>query len=179
MIRTARALLLACLSSVALSSWADNSLLIPAVSRCVLDVTSEELQLALAACQQAASEGDVQAQYELGEFYYEGKHTPRDLAQALSWFEKASLQGHAQAQYRLGSMFFRGEGVPANNVQAFIILKMASVNGSDDALDSADVVSEQMRREELDIASQVLGQIFRNYLLQLREERSAPFELTP
>ena len=65
-------------------------------------------------------------------------------------------------------MFFRGEGVPANNVQAYIVLKMASVNGSDEAMDSADLVSAQMRRDELEIASQVLGQIFRSYLLELQ-----------
>ena len=85
----------------------------------------------------------------------------------LNWFEKAS-QGHAQAQYHLGTMFFRGEGVPANNVQAYIVLKMAAVNGAEDALDSADLVAEQMNRDELDIATRVLGQIFRNYLIELQ-----------
>ncbi len=54
-------------------------------------------------------------------------------------------------------MFFRGEGVPANNVQAYIVLKMAAVNGDEDALDTADRVSTQMRRDELEIATQVLG----------------------
>lgn len=65
-------------------------------------------------------------------------------------------------------MFFRGEGVPANNVQAYIVLKMAAVNGAEDALDSADLVAEQMNRDELDIATRVLGQIFRNYLIELQ-----------
>ncbi|KAB0731582.1 SEL1-like repeat protein, partial [Pseudomonas aeruginosa] len=73
-----------------------------------------------------------------------------------------------QAQYHLGTMFFRGEGVPANNVQAYIVLKMAAVNGAEDALDSADLVAEQMNRDELDIATRVLGQIFRNYLIELQ-----------
>ncbi|MCO3827339.1 SEL1-like repeat protein, partial [Pseudomonas aeruginosa] len=71
-------------------------------------------------------------------------------------------------QYHLGTMFFRGEGVPANNVQAYIVLKMAAVNGAEDALDSADLVAEQMNRDELDIATRVLGQIFRNYLIELQ-----------
>jgi hypothetical protein len=110
----------------------------------------------------------VQAAYELGEFHYDGKRAPRDLAKALYWFEQASLRGHAAAQHRLGVMFFRGEGVKANNVQAYIVLKMAAVNGEDDALDTADRVSGQMRRDELEIATQVLGQIFRDYLMQLQ-----------
>ena len=88
------------------------------------------------------------------------------------------LQGHADAQYRLGAMFFHGEGVKANNVQAYIVLKMASVNGSDEAMDSADLIAAQMPRDELEIASQVLGQIFRDYLLQLQGNPSL-FAPTP
>nr|GFD02856.1 hypothetical protein [Tanacetum cinerariifolium] len=85
------------------------------------------------------------------------KSTPRDLTQALNYFEQASLQGHAQAQYQLGLMFFRGEGVQANNIQAYIVLKMAAVNGSEDALDQADEVSEQMKKEDLEVATQERG----------------------
>ncbi|PXB84296.1 sel1 repeat family protein, partial [Pseudomonas aeruginosa] len=51
---------------------------------------------------------------------------------------------------------------------AYIVLKMAAVNGAEDALDSADLVAEQMNRDELDIATRVLGQIFRNYLIELQ-----------
>lgn len=179
--RTGRTLFLGCLMLLPLLAQAgDNSLLIPATGRCSLDTLPEDLPDALAACRQAAIEGNAQAQFELGEFYYDGQRTPRELPQALSWFEKASLQGHAQAQHRLGSMFFRGEGVPANNVQAYIVLKMAAVNGSEEALDSADLVSVQMRREELEIASQVLGQIFRNYLIELQDaEAGSPFSPLP
>ena len=75
-------------------------------------------------------------------------------------------------------MFFRNEGVPANNVQAYIVLKMAAVNGAEEALDSADLVAMQMRADELQLASQVLGQIFRDYLLQLQGNPSL-FAPTP
>src|SRR5690606_4438708 len=109
-------------------------------------------------------------------FHYDGRLAPRDLNRALSWFERASLQGHALAQHRLGTMFFRGEGVPANNVQAYILLKMSAVNGAEEALDTADRVSAQMRRDELEVAVQVLGQIFRDYLTDLQTaEESRPF----
>ena len=170
MIRTGRILSLGCLLLLSpLTALAGgNTLLIPATARCALNTLPEELPEALRSCQQAASEGDVQAAYELGEFHYDGRRAPRDLAKALYWFEQASLRGHAAAQHRLGVMFFRGEGVKANNVQAYIVLKMAAVNGEDEALDTADRVSAQMRRDELEIASQVLGQIFRDYLMQLQ-----------
>ncbi|HAB87114.1 MAG TPA: sel1 repeat family protein [Pseudomonas sp.] len=170
MIRTGRILSLGCLLlfSPLTALAGGNTLLIPATARCALNTLPEELPEALRSCQQAASEGDVQAAYELGEFHYDGRRAPRDLAKALYWFEQASLRGHAAAQHRLGVMFFRGEGVKANNVQAYIVLKMAAVNGEDEALDTADRVSAQMRRDELEIATQVLGQIFRDYLMQLQ-----------
>jgi hypothetical protein len=182
MTRTSRTLILGCLLLLLspLATAGGNSLLIPANGRCSLHTAPEDLPDALAACREAAQYGDVQAGYELGEFYYDGKRAPRDLAQALKWFEQASLRGHALAQHRLGLMFFRGEGVPANNVQAYIVLKMAAVNGADEAMDSADLVAAQMRRDELEIASQVLGQIFRSYLLELRTvDGSSPFDPLP
>jgi len=155
-----------------------NSLLIPATGRCTLNTAPEDLENALKACERTAQTGDAQAQYELGEFYYSA--SPRNLEKALKWFEQASLQGNAQAQYRLGSMFYRGEGVKANNVQAYILLKMAAVNGAEDALDLADEVTEQMPRDELEHATQVLGQIFRKYLLELQSaEGRSPFSPLP
>ncbi|WP_017937494.1 tetratricopeptide repeat protein [Zestomonas thermotolerans] len=180
--RTGRSLFMGCLLLVSplLANAGGNSLLIPATGRCTLNAAPEDLPQALAECQQTAQTGDPQAQYELGEFYYDGKRTPRDLDKALKWFEQASLQGHALAQERLGMMFFRGEGVKANNVQAYIVLKMAAVNGADEAMDSADLVAAQMRADELEIATRVLGQIFRNYLQELQAaEGTTPFAPLP
>ncbi len=157
--RTGRALALGCLLLLQplLVQAGGNSLLIPAMGRCTLNTQPEDLAEALAACEAAAKNGDAEAEYELGEFYYDGKNTPRDLDKALSYFEQASLQGHAMAQFQLGTMFFKGEGVPANNIQAYIVLKMAAVNGAEDALDTADLVAEQMPRDQLETATQVLG----------------------
>lgn len=180
--RTGRALALGCLLLLQplLAQAGGNSLLIPATGRCTLNTQPENLPQALAACQQAAKTGDAQAQFELGQFYYDGKNAPRDLTQALNYFEQASLQGHADAQYHLGIMFFKGEGVPANNIQAYIVLKMAAVNGQEDALDTADEVSAQMNRADLEAATQVLGQIFRKYLLELQTaDGRTPFAPLP
>ena len=161
--------LLVCLPLLfSLSAWAGgNSLLVPAPAapRCVLD--TDAWQEAVQRCRQMAAKGDTQAAFELGVFYQDAPQAP-DLSQALHWLEQASVRGHAQAQHRLGLMFFRGEGVTANRVQAYIVLKMASVNGDVEALDSADEVASQMSQGEQAEASQVLGQIFRNYLMELQ-----------
>ena len=180
--RTGRALALGCLLLLQplLAQAGGNSLLIPAMGRCTLNTQPEDLAEALAACEEAAKAGDAEAEYELGEFYYDVNNPKRDLNQALSYFEQASLQGHAMAQFKLGTMFFHGEGVQANNIQAYIVLKMAAVNGAEDALDMADEVSAQMPRDELEVATQVLGQIFRKYLLELQSaDGRSPFSPLP
>ena len=151
-----------------------NSLLVPALGRCTLNTVAEQRSEVLAACEAFAKDGDSKAQFELGEYYYNGQLTAQDLPKALAWFEQASLQGLAQAQWRLGLMFARGEGVPANRVQAFIVLKMAAINGAEDAMDSADQLAQQMSREELQAANQVLSQIFRNYLQDIQGLGSTP-----
>ena len=91
MFRTGRTLALGCLLILQplLAQAGGNSLLIPATGRCALNTVPEELQQALAACQQVANGGDAEAQYELGEFFYDGERIPRDLQAALNWFEKA------------------------------------------------------------------------------------------
>ena len=180
--RTGRALVLGCLLLLQplLAHAGGNSLLIPAMGRCTLNTQPQDLAEALAACEEAAKSGDAQAQYELGAFYHDSNNPQHDLNKALSHFEQASLQGHAQAQFQLGTMFYKGEGVPANNVQAYIVLKMAAVNGAEEALDTADEVAAQMPRDQLEMATQVLGQIFRKYLLELQTaDGRTPFSPLP
>jgi TPR repeat protein len=67
----------------------------------------------------AAAKGDVNAQYELGEVYYEGWRVPRrDHAQAVKWWLRAADQGCSAAQYKLGCAFGQGDGVPQDYVMA-------------------------------------------------------------
>ena len=77
--RTGRALALGCLlllqPLLAHAQAGGNSLLIPAMGRCTLNTQPEDLAEALAACEEAAKAGDAEAEYELGEFYYDGKNT--------------------------------------------------------------------------------------------------------
>lgn len=148
----------------------DNALIIPATQQCTLERIASEPKLALEDCLTFAQLGYAEAQFVLGEYWYQGQLTPRDYAQALKWFEQASVQGHAMAQLRLGTMFYRGEGIQANSIQAYIVFKMSAINGSDEALDSADSVAAQMQNNELEVANQVLAQIFRSYLMELSGE---------
>lgn len=171
MIRFSRFMLLIgfCISSI-IAYADDRPLIIPTTEQCTLERIASEPKAALEDCLTFAQLGYADAQFVLGEYWYQGQYTPRNYQQALKWFEQASVQGHATAQLRLGTMFYSGEGVTANSIQAYIVFKMSAINGSDEAIDSADRVAAQMQHSELEIANQVLAQIFRSYLLELSSD---------
>jgi TPR repeat protein len=60
--------------------------------------------------QQAAQQGQPQAQYQLGLIYKQGKGVPQDDALAIHWFRRAAEQGQADAQNQLGLLYKRDAG---------------------------------------------------------------------
>src|SRR5690554_7773832 len=89
------------LGSVPALAQNDEPLVISTEEHCALNrVDDDNLPLALDSCRSMAEADDMQAQFEMGEFYYHGERSERDLAQALKWYERASIQGHPDAQYR-------------------------------------------------------------------------------
>ena len=89
--RSARGLLIGCLLLISpLIALADsNSLIISSSTRCLLNSLPENLPEALAACAEAANSGNTQAQFELGNFYYQGQLAERDLALARNYLRMA------------------------------------------------------------------------------------------
>lgn len=62
-----------------------------------------------------ASRGDADAQYNLGEIFYEGtRGKNRDFKQAAECYALAADQGHTDAQYALGVCYDNGLGVNVN-----------------------------------------------------------------
>lgn len=142
---------------------------------CVLDPSTEKSQQqAVQRCTALAHQGDAQASYELGEFFYSDRTLSQDKTRALMWFEHAANLGHAQAQLRLGSMLFRGEGTTADLLQAYVVLKIGEINGSDAAMDKADQVSAQMDSQQMRQAQQALGRIFSNFMQSAQSEQAVP-----
>ncbi len=68
--------------------------------------------------QQAADQGDADAQYSLGFMYRKGQGIPQDYAEAVKWFRKAADQRNARAQLILGAMYDDGRGVPQDYAEA-------------------------------------------------------------
>ena len=66
-----------------------------------------------------ASAGDAKAQYQLGLFYYRGKHVPQDYAQALNWFDTAAKNGSIPAMNALAGLYNAGHGCDPTRKRLF------------------------------------------------------------
>lgn len=64
---------------------------------------------------EAAVGGDMEAQYQLGRIYDEGKGIPRNSKEAAYWYRRAARNGHTEALLALGKAFKSGEGVLQDN----------------------------------------------------------------
>ena len=50
-----------------------------------------------------AEQGDVDAQLNLGNMYFNGEGVPQDDKAAVKWYRLAAEQGNARAQHNLGT----------------------------------------------------------------------------
>ncbi|MBL1143193.1 MAG: sel1 repeat family protein [Proteobacteria bacterium] len=80
-----------------------------------------------------ATQGDADAQYQLGTLYYSGKDVKQDYSQAALWYRRAAQQGSVDAQYSLGNMFLMGEGIVQDDEQAAQWYAMAAEQGHSSA----------------------------------------------
>lgn len=69
-------------------------------------------------CQQAAEQGDANAQFYLGVIYANGQGIVKDETEAVRWFRKAAEQGSASARIWLGFMYVNGLGVVKDEAEA-------------------------------------------------------------
>ena len=67
----------------------------------------------------AAEQKYVEAEYQLGSIYYDGKYVEQDYALAFEWLKKAAVESHPIALFELGVMYHKGQYVPVDEEQAF------------------------------------------------------------
>ena len=77
----------------------------------------------------SAEQGDVSAQFYLGDIYYGGAGVPQNYKKAAKWYRMAAEQGHAPAQSSLGFMYEKGEGVPQDYTEAAKWFRRAAEQG--------------------------------------------------
>ncbi|MBQ7501887.1 sel1 repeat family protein [bacterium] len=80
-----------------------------------------------------AEEGDVIAQCNLADSYYDGNGTEKDFAKAAYWYKQAAEQGEAYAQFMTGLCYFRGEGFSQSYDEAIKWYRLAAEQGDANA----------------------------------------------
>jgi len=77
----------------------------------------------------SAHAGDVDAQFQLGKAYRDGKGVGQDSEDAVFWFRKSAKNGYAQAQYTLGEVYDTGDLVKKDVEEAIRWHRMAADQG--------------------------------------------------
>jgi TPR repeat protein len=80
--------------------------------------------------QQAAEQGNAQAQAHLASMYEQGEGVPKNLKMALHWYTEAAERGNAFAQGTLGWFYQYGIGVETNYPLALAWYRKAADQGS-------------------------------------------------
>ena len=74
-------------------------------------------------------QGDIDAQFKLGNMYYRRTGVEQDYKTAMLWYMRAADQGHAEAQMYIGFIFDDGIGVKQNYETAAQWYKRAAKQG--------------------------------------------------
>ena len=103
----------------------------------------------------AASQGNAEAQSNLGWMYQHGQCVAKDYQSAFFWYQKAANQGFAAAQNNLGSMYFYGQHVEEDYQQALKWYKNAASGGSAAAQNNLGYIYHKGERVEKNITEAV------------------------
>lgn len=76
-----------------------------------------------------ATQGDGDAQSNLGAMYEGGKGVAQDFIEAVRWYRLSAEQGKGVGQYNLGRMYIQGYGVPQDFVIAHMWLNLSAALG--------------------------------------------------
>jgi hypothetical protein len=79
-----------------------------------------------------AEQGDVDAQFNLGLLYYQGRVVTQGDREAMRWFRAAAEQGHGTALNNLGYMYQEGRGALQDEREAVKWYRLAAEQGNVD-----------------------------------------------
>ncbi len=83
--------------------------------------------------EQAAKQGNAEAQYWMGVLYDNGDDVYMNKETAVMWYRKSAEQGYVDAQVNLARCFGLGIGVPQDENQAVYWLRKAAEKGDIEA----------------------------------------------
>ncbi|MGZ3305543.1 MAG: tetratricopeptide repeat protein, partial [Asticcacaulis sp.] len=76
--------------------------------------------------EKAAKQGDTNAQYQLGQYYENGRFADRDGAQAVAWYAKAADANDPRALIALGRLYMDGKQVTRDTDRALDYYRRAA-----------------------------------------------------
>jgi cell division septation protein DedD len=132
----------------------------------------------------AASAGEPESQFQLGQAYQLGKGVPQDPDMAMMWYRRAASQGHAQASDELGFVLFshsqRRAAMPyieraaaRGDPRAFYLLGTAHFNGDLATRDWPLAYAQTARAAEAGLpAAKANLQMMEQYLLPADRARA-------
>jgi hypothetical protein len=95
----------------------------------------------------AAVQGDLNAQFSIGQDYLDGKGIEPQLpvnerlSKAARWFRRAAENGHAASQYRLATLYELGQGAPKDVAESMIWYERAAEKGHVKAMHNLAVLA--------------------------------------
>ena len=99
-----------------------------------------------------ADEGDPEAQFNLGLYYFQGLGGDRNYSEASKLFRSAAEQGHVMAANNLGAMNMDGRGIPRNLPEAWFWFAVVAHRGDQAGGVLRDLVASQMTRQQVEQA---------------------------
>jgi TPR repeat protein len=105
-----------------------------------------------------ADDGVVEAQFNLGLIYHNGKGVPEDLGVAHGWYLKAAEGGYARAQVRVAEMYETGQGTRKDLIQAHYWFRRAADQKYEGAKKRKKRVAKQMTPEQIAYAELLMRQ---------------------
>ena len=103
---------------------------------------------------QAARQGHIMAQYNLGHHLLTGNGAEKNEAQAIQWWKEAAKEDHALAQFNVGRAYFLGIGVEEDHSQSRYWFSRAAQNKE---AKSIDVLKQLGWDSDLTITSQMIN----------------------
>ena len=92
---------------------------------------------------------DAEAQFKLGNWYYNGLYVRQDYNDAIKWYKKAAENGHTEAQFSLAIMYDLGKAGMQDYKKAYVWYRLASARGHEDAKSELAVLEPKMSSSQI------------------------------
>lgn len=96
-----------------------------------------------------AQSGNPQAQFEMGERFFQGLGVPKNDADSAAWFQRAAQQGHPKAQSILAMLSFLGRGVEADPAEAYKWISLAAACGEEEVLNNKRKIASKISPDDM------------------------------